>query len=120
MDWYLYVLKHYAQFNGRARRKEFWWFTAIDLLLSAILMLFDFVLLSSFGFSGLYGVYWIATLLPSFAVRVRRLHDTNRSGWWLLIAIIPFIGAIVLLVFACSDGTYGKNRFGEDPKKLVS
>ncbi|MFQ1022407.1 DUF805 domain-containing protein [Avibacterium paragallinarum] len=118
MNWYLYVLKNYAQFNGRARRKEFWWFVTVDFLLCVILGLLDFVLLNNdFGFSGIYG---LATLIPSLAVRVRRLHDIDRSGWWLLIGIIPVIGFIVLVVFACLDGTQGKNRFGEDPKNPVN
>ncbi|AZI14223.1 DUF805 domain-containing protein [Avibacterium paragallinarum] len=118
MNWYLYVLKNYAQFNGRARRKEFWWFVAVDFLLYVILGMLDFVLLNNdFGFSGIYG---LATLIPSLAVRVRRLHDIDRSGWWLLIGIIPVIGFIVLVVFACLDGTQGKNRFGEDPKNPVN
>ncbi|MFZ7343963.1 DUF805 domain-containing protein [Avibacterium volantium] len=118
MNWYLYVLKNYAQFNGRARRKEFWWFTAVDFLLYVILGLLDIVLLNNdFGFSGVYG---LATLIPSLAVRVRRLHDTDRSGWWLLIGFIPVIGFIVLLVFACLDGTQGRNRFGEDPKNPMN
>ncbi|MFZ7157715.1 DUF805 domain-containing protein [Avibacterium gallinarum] len=118
MNWYLYVLKNYAQFNGRARRKEFWWFTAVDFLLYVILGLLDVVLLNNdFGFSGVYG---LATLIPSLAVRVRRLHDTDRSGWWLLIGFIPVIGFIVLFVFACLDGTQGRNRFGEDPKNPMN
>ncbi|MFZ7199640.1 DUF805 domain-containing protein [Avibacterium avium] len=118
MNWYLYVLKNYAQFNGRARRKEFWWFVAVDFLLYVILGMLDFVLLNNdFGFTGVYG---LATLIPSLAVRVRRLHDTDRSGWWLLIGFIPVIGFIVLFIFACLDGTQGRNRFGEDPKNPVN
>ncbi|MFZ7235427.1 DUF805 domain-containing protein [Avibacterium gallinarum] len=118
MNWYLYVLKNYAQFNGRARRKEFWWFVAVDFLLYIILGILDFVLLNNdFGFTGVYG---LATLIPSLAVRVRRLHDTDRSGWWLLIGFIPVIGFIVLFIFACLDGTQGRNRFGEDPKNPVN
>ncbi|MFZ7305062.1 DUF805 domain-containing protein [Avibacterium avium] len=118
MNWYLYVLKNYAQFNGRARRKEFWWFVAVDFLLYVILGMLDFVLLNNdFGFTGIYG---LATLIPSLAVRVRRLHDTDRSGWWLLIGFIPVIGFIVLFIFACLDGTQGRNRFGEDPKNPMN
>ncbi|MFZ7142210.1 DUF805 domain-containing protein [Avibacterium avium] len=118
MNWYLYVLKNYAQFNGRARRKEFWWFVAVDFLLYVILGMLDFVLLNNdFGFTGVYG---LATLIPSLAVRVRRLHDTDRSGWWLLIGFIPVIGFIVLFIFACLDGTQGRNRFGEDPKNPMN
>ncbi|MFZ7306828.1 DUF805 domain-containing protein [Avibacterium avium] len=118
MNWYLYVLKNYAQFNGRARRKEFWWFVAVDFLLYVILGMLDFVLLNNdFEFTGVYG---LATLIPSLAVRVRRLHDTDRSGWWLLIGFIPVIGFIVLFIFACLDGTQGRNRFGEDPKNPMN
>jgi uncharacterized membrane protein YhaH (DUF805 family) len=68
------------------------------------------------GMGVLRGVYSLAVLIPSLAVSVRRLHDTDRSGWWLLISLIPIIGAIVLIVFAAQEGTSGENRFGSDPK----
>ena len=122
MDWYLRVLKQYAVFNGRARRKEYWFFVLFNILISIGLAIVD-GLTGSFsaeaGLGLLGGVYTLAVLIPSIAVSVRRLHDTNRSGWWLLIAFIPLIGAIVLLVFMVLDSHPGANRFGPNPKEEV-
>ncbi|OBX47863.1 DUF805 domain-containing protein [Haemophilus haemolyticus] len=121
MNWYLEVLKKYATFSGRARRKEYWMFTLFQFIAMFIL----FILEAAIGLSGeLSGVYWLATILPSLAVSVRRLHDTGRSGWWLLISIIPIVGAIVLIIFMCTDSqtgnaldnTTGRNQYGENPK----
>lgn len=129
MNWYLKVLKQYVDFSGRARRTEYWMFTLFNLVVEVILGFIDRAL--GFGaFNGstsngvafsaslglLGGLYSLAVLLPSLGVAVRRLHDTNRSGWWLLIGLIPFIGGIVLLVFFVLEGTRGPNRFGNDPK----
>jgi uncharacterized membrane protein YhaH (DUF805 family) len=118
MNWYLKVIKNYAGFSGRARRKEYWMFALISAVISIALGIVDGVMAtggqSGVGVLGL--VYSVAVLLPSLGVSVRRLHDTNRSGWWLLIALIPILGAIALLVFVCSAGTAGDNRFGSDPK----
>jgi len=121
MNWYLDVLKKYAVFTGRARRKEYWMFTLFNVLISIALTFIDVLLLGhDMGDPGSIGIvstlYSLAVLLPSLAVSIRRLHDTDRSGWWLLIALIPFIGAVVLLVFMCLDGTRGSNRFGVNPK----
>lgn len=108
-------LKRYADFQGRSRRKEYWMFYLFYILASAALLMLDM-----FGTGGigavLYSLFALALIIPSLAVGVRRLHDTGRSGWWLLIALIPLIGAIVLLVFFVQDGTPGANRFGPSPK----
>jgi uncharacterized membrane protein YhaH (DUF805 family) len=87
----------------------------LALLVAAIL---DGLLgLTRHGFFGpVYGLYALATLIPGLALGVRRLHDVDRSGWWLLLAIIPLIGALVLFVWAVSEGTRGSNQFGDDPK----
>ncbi|MGQ4660495.1 DUF805 domain-containing protein [Lysobacter sp. F6437] len=118
MDWYLKVLKNYVGFEGRARRKEYWMFALFNLIVSIVLAVIDgiggFMTESGIGMLGL--LYTLAVLLPSIAVGVRRLHDIDKSGWWLLLIFIPLIGAIVLLVFAVMEGTRGSNRFGEDPK----
>ena len=118
MDWYLKVLKNYVGFEGRARRKEYWMFTLFNIIVSIVLAIVDgiggFMTESGIGMLGL--LYTLAVLLPSIAVGVRRLHDIDKSGWWLLLVFIPLIGAIVLLVFAVMEGTRGSNRFGEDPK----
>ncbi len=113
MHWYLDVLKNYTGFSGRARRTEFWMFWLINLGIAIVLTIIESIL----GLPGvLSGLYNLAILLPSIAVGMRRLHDTDRSGWWLLIALVPFVGAIVLLIFFCLEGTSGDNQYGPDPK----
>ena len=119
LSWYLEVLKKYAVFSGRARRKEYWMFLLINVLISVVLIAID-GLIGTFspqtGFGLLQGLYSLAVLIPSIAVTVRRLHDTGRSGWWILIALIPFIGAIVLLIFMALDSEPGANQYGLNPK----
>lgn len=112
MHWYVDVLKKYAVFGGRARRTEYWMFTLFNVVISVVLFLIgraiDFTLLQS--------LYALAVLLPSLGVAVRRLHDTGRSGWWVLIGLVPFLGAIVLLVFFCIEGQSADNEYGANPK----
>lgn len=113
MSWYLAVLKKYAVFGGRARRKEYWMFVLVSTLITVVLSALQ-------GDEGvLVGLYSLAVLLPSLAVTVRRLHDTNRSGLWLLIALIPLVGFIVLLVFTVQDSDRIENRYGPSPKYIV-
>ena len=115
MNWYLGCWKKYAEFSGRARRKEFWMFVLFNFLATFVAGFLDGLL----GTGGaLYGLYSLAVLIPSLAVAARRLHDTDRSGWWQLIALIPLIGAIILLVFFCLDSKPGENRFGANPKGM--
>ena len=96
----------YADFNGRAKRPEFWWFTLFLFLANLVLgMLGDMISM----------LFSLATLLPSLAVGARRLHDTNRSGWWQLLWLIPVIGWIVMIVFLVQEGEAGDNRFGNAP-----
>ena len=119
MDWYLKVLKNYVGFSGRARRKEYWMFALVSTLVSIGLMIVDSVsgtFDAASGWGLLSGIYTLAVLIPSLAVSVRRLHDRDKSGWWLLLALIPLIGAIVLLVWFVMEGEPGENRFGPDPK----
>jgi uncharacterized membrane protein YhaH (DUF805 family) len=119
MNWYLAVLKNYAGFSGRARRMEYWMFWLISLLITIALSIVDVMGGMSNPMTGLgvlSGVYSLAVLIPSLAVAVRRLHDTDRSGWWLLIGLIPLLGLIVLLVFLLMDGTPGDNKYGPSPK----
>lgn len=121
MNWYLAVLKKYADFNGRARRKEYWLFFLFNILVSVALSIIDSILGTGRGESGtglLGGLYVLAIFLPSLAVSVRRLHDTGRSGWWMLISLIPVIGSLVLFVFFCFDSQTGTNRYGINPKEL--
>jgi uncharacterized membrane protein YhaH (DUF805 family) len=121
MQWYLKVLRQYADFTGRARRTEFWMFTLVNIGVSLVLALIDnFVIgTSATGFGVLGGIYSLAVLVPSLAVGARRLHDTGRSGWWQLIAIIPIIGWIMLIVFWALDGVRGANQHGPNPKELA-
>lgn len=108
--------KNYAKFDGRASRSEYWWFTLFQflaLLVPAALMMGDGIIA---GIGGL--LYFVATLgllLPSLGLLFRRLHDTDRSAWWILISFVPVIGGIVLLVFTVLDGTAGPNKFGHRP-----
>lgn len=119
MNWYLSVLKQYAVFKGRARRKEYWFFLLFNLIASLVLTVVDFMTGSldpELGMGLLSGLYTLAVLIPSLAVTVRRLHDTDRTGWWLLIGLVPLIGAIVLLVFMLLDSQPGDNQYGANPK----
>jgi uncharacterized membrane protein YhaH (DUF805 family) len=119
MNWYFEVLKKYAVFGGRARRKEYWFFVLFNIIACIILALIDRVtgtFSPEVGMGLLGGIYTLAVLIPGIAVSVRRLHDTDRSAWWLLIVLIPIIGAIVLLIFMVQDSKPGENRFGPNPK----
>ena len=115
MNWYINAWKNYAVFNGRATRPEFWYFVLIHAVVILILGIIDYLIGRQYIFASLY---YVAAILPYLAVAVRRLHDINRSGWWLLLMMpIPIVGWIVLLIFLVSRGTSGKNRFGGDPQK---
>ena len=118
MDWYLKVLKNYFGFEGRARRKEFWMFVLINIVVSIVIALVDNILGLNWGAGyGVLGtVYALAILVPSIALTARRLHDIDKSGWWQLIGLIPLIGWIVMIVWAATEGHRGENRFGADPK----
>lgn len=119
MNWYLAVLKKYAVFSGRAQRSEYWYFILFNLIFSIVLAVVD-GLTGSFseeaGMGLLGGVYALAVFLPTLAVSVRRLHDTGRNGWWMLIVFVPIIGFIVLLVFMVSDSKPEENEYGPSPK----
>lgn len=117
MNYYLSVLKKYAVFSGRARRAEYWYFILFNMIISIVLGIIDGVI-GSGGILG--GIYPLAVLIPSIAVSVRRLHDTNHSGWWLLISLLPFIGAIILLVFLVRDSQPGQNQYGPNPKGMTT
>ena len=123
MHWYLDVLRKYAVFRGRARRREYWIFLAVNVMITIMLIMLDAAVGTfdaEIGLGLLSGVYTFAVLIPSLAVGARRLHDTDRTGWWLLISFIPVVGPIVLLVFLVLRGQIGPNRFGPDPKEAVA
>lgn len=123
MNWYLKVLKQYADFSGRARRKEYWMFVLFNIIFAIVAMTLDNVLgiaMEGIGYGPLYGLYVLALLIPILAVGVRRLHDVGKSGWMILIALIPLVGAIWLLVLFCTDSQQGTNKWGENPKEITA
>jgi uncharacterized membrane protein YhaH (DUF805 family) len=123
MNWYLVVLRKYAVFNGRARRKEFWFFLLFDLFFGFALVGADVVLgtySNQFKIGLLSGVYQLALVVPSLAVLVRRLHDIGLSGWWILIGLIPFLGPLALLVLAAFPSQPGQNGYGPCPLPVDS
>jgi uncharacterized membrane protein YhaH (DUF805 family) len=111
-------MQNYFVVDGRARRKEYWMFFLFAIIFAVVAGVAD-VFMGTFdaesGWGVLGAVYSLGILIPSITVGVRRLHDTDRSGWWMLIGLIPLIGGIVLLIFFCLRGTEGSNRFGPDP-----
>lgn len=113
MNWYFQALANYFNFTNRARRKEYWMFVLFNLIFMFVVSVMDGVL-GSFGI--LSGLYALGVFIPGFAVTVRRLHDTGRSGWWMLISIIPILGIIVLTYFMVLEGHTGVNEYGVNPK----
>jgi uncharacterized membrane protein YhaH (DUF805 family) len=122
MKWYFTVVKKYAVFAGRARRKEYWVFQLCNSLIVLVLLAIDALtgMKKDVGLGLLSSLYVLAVLIPSIAVLVRRLHDTRRSGWWIFIGLIPLIGPITLLIFAVQDSQPGENRYGANPKTALS
>ncbi len=117
MSWYFRVLKKYAVFAGRARRKEYWIYNLINLLILVVLDIADPAKQSPTTSLGpLAAVYVLATFLPSLGVLVRRLHDTGRSGVWVLLGLVPIIGSLIVLVFTIQDSEPGQNQYGANPK----
>ncbi|PXY40066.1 DUF805 domain-containing protein [Flavobacterium cheongpyeongense] len=126
IEWYKKVVfENYANFNGRARRSEYWYF-----VLAQILIIFGVIAIGSFigtffnssedGFLiafGIVGIYLLAILIPYLALIVRRMHDIGKSGWFYLVRFIPVIGGIWILVLLCTEGNYGENNYGLDPKE---
>ena len=121
MSYYLEALKKYAVFSGRSRRAKYWYFVLFNIIVGVVLALVDGLIGTTTGVANvgiLSGIYGLAILIPSIAVTVRRLHDIDRTGWWIFINLIPLIGSIVLLVFAVTPGTPGNNRYGPNPKEV--
>jgi uncharacterized membrane protein YhaH (DUF805 family) len=118
MNYYLSALKKYAQFSGRARRKEYWMFAFVNIIIFVILGILGYFVNGQIG-GIIGGIYGLLVLIPSLAVLVRRLHDIGKSGWWILIGLVPFIGEIVLLIFSVMDGQPGQNQYGSNPKEVA-
>lgn len=125
VEWMLMPLRRYFDFEGRSRRKEYWMFTLFYMLLLIVPMVLIVAgiepgqdgpsVLTTVGVAVL-GLIVLAFLIPSLAVQVRRFHDQDKSGWFVLMGFIPYVGGIIVLVFMCLEGTPGENRFGPDPK----
>jgi uncharacterized membrane protein YhaH (DUF805 family) len=107
--WKLVVLERYAQFQGRSGRAEFWWYFLASFIIGIV---FNILVAIAGIFWVLYVIYGLAVLIPGLAVAVRRLHDTDKTGWWLLIGLVPFVGIIVLIVLWAMEGTPGANDYG--------
>jgi len=125
MEWFLKVVRdNYANFGGRARRKEFWMYYLFQILLILPFYVLAFAFMQSGNetlgivFMALYGLVALALFIPFLAVAVRRLHDVGRSGWYYLIALIPLVGSIILLVWFATEGDVGDNEYGPDPKAV--
>lgn len=118
MKWYLQSLRKYAVFKGRARRREYWIFELMNVAITLALFVLA-VMLGKAGypyFLSLPFLYMAATTIPSLASLVRRLHDTNRSGWWFFISMVPVVGGLILFAMIVTDSDPGENRFGPNPK----
>ncbi|WP_417939086.1 DUF805 domain-containing protein [Flavobacterium sp. RS13.1] len=128
IEWYKKVVfENYANFNGRARRSEYWYFVLANGLISILLIVIGAIVGGIFGDAitggiigyALFGLYTLATIVPGIGVVVRRLHDTGKSGWYYFVALIPFIGGIWLLILLCTEGNHGSNEYGPDPKNEI-
>lgn len=115
LDWFKKGLRNYTNFSGRARRKEYWYFVLVQTVLMFVASMIDAMLFDS-GFPLFYGLVALGLFLPSLAVSMRRLHDTSRSGWWILLTLIPIIGAIVLFIFFISQTKFETNQWGPPAK----
>lgn len=119
MKWFLKVLRQYSDFNGRARRKEYFMFNLFNALFGIVLMIIATILVKvteSEFFILLYLIYIFATLLPSLAVSIRRMHDIGKSGWMLLVSFIPLIGSFWVLFLLITESDQGENEYGKNPK----
>ncbi|PSW14460.1 DUF805 domain-containing protein [Photobacterium rosenbergii] len=119
MNWYIHVLKNYAVFKGRAQRQEYWYFFLFNIIISVALSMLDSALGNpgaGEGAGAIGTVYSLAILIPSIAVGVRRLHDIGKTGWWMLIGLIPLVGVLVLLYFFVQDSQPAANEYGPNPK----
>lgn len=121
MNWYLKCLKQYADFSGRARRKEYWMFVLFNIIFATIAMILDKVsgiTIAGVGFGPIVGLYVLILLIPGLAVTIRRLHDVGKNGWFIVIGLIPVVGTVWLLVLLCMDSEPNENEYGANPKIL--
>ncbi|WP_300526801.1 DUF805 domain-containing protein [Maricaulis sp.] len=111
---------NYVNFQGRARRSEYWFWVLFTFIASVALTFLDMAMMGVESFGVFSPLFSLAVILPSIAVAVRRLHDSGKSGWWILIGLIPLVGFIVLIIFYVSDSAPGSNQYGPNPKGLDS
>ena len=116
MEWFLQVMRKFADVSGRARRKELWMFT---LVIGVANLVFNVLGRMTSLFSIVGVLFSLVVLVPSITVSIRRLHDTGRSGWWLLLNLVPFLGWAVVIYFFVLDGQPGHNQYGPNPKEVV-
>lgn len=122
MNWYIKCLRQYFDFKGRARRKEYWMFTLFNFIFVAIIEIIEIMIMlstNSYNGSFLLLLYYLLTIIPSFAVGIRRLHDVGKSGWMALVGFIPIVGVIWLIVLFCMDSQPGSNQWGDNPKEIA-
>jgi uncharacterized membrane protein YhaH (DUF805 family) len=137
MEWMLLPYKRYFDFSGRSRRKEYWMFVLLNIIVAVLAsaLIFSEVPMTEEAITAYEGqspgtmfyvgvgillIFGLFTFIPSLAVQIRRFHDQDKSGWFILLGLIPYIGGIIVLVFMCLEGTKGPNRFGPDPKDPAS
>src|SRR5690606_6811399 len=121
MNWYLKGLKQYADFGGRARRTEYWMFVLFNTTFAIIAMILDNIFDLTIGelpYGAFYILYALFALIPGLAVSVRRLHDVGKSGWMILVSLIPIVGGIWLLVLLLTDSEPGENEYGTNPQAI--
>ena len=130
LDWMLMPYRRYTDFSGRSQRKEYWMFALFSAIVTMVVLALMFggmPAMDEYGAPGdpgmmfyvgigLLALFGLGSIIPSIAVQVRRFHDQDKSGWFVLLGLIPYVGGIVVFVFMCLDGTQGPNRFGDDPK----
>jgi uncharacterized membrane protein YhaH (DUF805 family) len=121
MNWWIICMQKYADFDGRARRTEYWMFSLFSFIFALVAVFLDNVLgtaMEETGYGIIYLLFALAIAIPTWAVLVRRLHDIGKSGWWIFITLVPVIGGIWLFILTLTDSEPGSNEYGENPKLL--
>ncbi len=121
MEYYIEAFRRYFEFHGRSSRSEYWYFALFNIMIMIALGVMSSIIEEYFNLHSFFlinSVYFLAILIPSLAVAVRRMHDIGKSGWWLLVYFIPLVGGISLLVLLVIDSEYGRNKYGENPKGI--
>jgi uncharacterized membrane protein YhaH (DUF805 family) len=122
MNWYLDAWKNYVNFQGRSRRQAYWMFVLFNIIAAVIAGIIDNVLglAGAEGYGPISAIYGLAVFIPGLALAIRRLHDTGRTGWWMLLGFLPVIGIIILIIFFVQDSQPGSNPYGPNPKEAAT